>query len=267
VDDSSGWKADPTGRHKERFFNEEGAPTELVRDIESLDEGPTEHSPDTSTQDLLASDMVESDDERTLLATYVVSDTSIPLAQQNLPAEPEPLSAPGLVVIKRRRSWWLIAAACILAVLLIGASVVALNQRDSANEWKKNDQAEVHKYKSEVASYNSEVSSYNSEVSKNNQLSSTLVSTQSQLSAVANQKAQALDQNSVLTASLNDAANVATDLSTCVSDTYNVITAITNESNLGYYDPNLLSEATTAGQTCHQAQSEESSLQQTLSGG
>ena len=76
--------------------------------------------------------------------------------------------------VRPRRKWWLIASACVLAVLLIVASAIAVQQHNVANKWMNDD--------------NAEVKDYHGEVHKNAALYATIVSTQSQLSAVSNQK-------------------------------------------------------------------------------
>ena len=44
MDEQSGWRPDPTGRHQERYFRASGIPTDHVRDggIESTDEDRVE---------------------------------------------------------------------------------------------------------------------------------------------------------------------------------------------------------------------------------
>ena len=47
MEDTAGWRPDPTGRHEERYFRSPGIPTNWVRNdgIESTDEGPSDRGP------------------------------------------------------------------------------------------------------------------------------------------------------------------------------------------------------------------------------
>jgi hypothetical protein len=88
-----------------------------------------------------------------------------------------------------------------------------------------------------------------------------------QLSAVANAKAKALDQNALLIQLTNQAGTVSNELSTCVDDMDSLITEIDNVlSDLSYNDPYLQSNADAAGQICSTAQQDNQTLQATLSG-
>jgi hypothetical protein len=87
------------------------------------------------------------------------------------------------------------------------------------------------------------------------------------LSAVANAKAKALDQNALLIQLTNEAGTVSNELSTCVDDMDSLITEIDNDlSDLYYNDPYLQSNADAAGQICSTAQQDNQQLQSTLSG-
>ena len=147
----------------------------------------------------------------------------------------------------------------VLSLLLIGAGVLAYQQHSVADKWMHDDQQEVKKnagLTSQVHSLNGQVSNLNGQVSNLN----------GQLSAVANEKAKALDQNAVLSSALQDASSVANDLSTCVDDTAVMISDISDALSSGFVSASAYSDATTAGQVCRQAQSEESALQVVLAG-
>ena len=161
---------------------------------------------------------------------------------------------------KSRRKRVPIILVSVLCLLLIGAGVLAFQQHSVADKWMHNDQQEVHKN----AALSSQVSSLHGQVSNLNGQVSNL---QSQVSAVSNQKEKALDQNAVLTSALNDAAGVANDLNTCVNDTEVVLTDVSDSLSSGFVSPSLQSDATTSGEVCRQAQTEESALQAVLSGG
>ena len=254
------WQTDPTGRHQERYFNNEGIPTESVRNdgIESIDEGPSAMdsstpSPTDSTVAIVGPPAAanQSLETASLVARYRAPMVETPNTQLNRAVEASPPSP--IFIVRHQRSWWLIAAACVLAVLLIVTGVIVVQQHHVANKWMSDDNAEVKKYQTEVH--------------ENVALYGTLVSTRSQLSAVASQKEKALDQDAVLTTALDDATSVASILSTCVDDTDTVLSEIDSSLNSGFIDPSLESDATTAGQVCSQAQSENATLQRTLSGG
>ena len=182
-----GWQTDPTGRHQERYFNSEGVPTKSVRNdgLESIDEGPSAMgtSAPVPTDDIVTNAVPPSvvspvaanqpPETASLVASYrapmvEAPDTQVNAADEALPATSDSHS--------RATSAQLVAHsfACVLAVLLIVASVIAVQQHNVANKW--------------MDDYNAEVKDYHGEVHKNAALYATLVSTQSQLSAVSNQK-------------------------------------------------------------------------------
>lgn len=161
---------------------------------------------------------------------------------------------------KFRRNRVSIILVSILCLLLVGAGVLAFQQNSVANKWMHDDQQEVHKN----AALSSQISSLHGRVSNLNGQVSNL---QSQVSAVSNQKEKAEDQNAVLTSALQDAANVADQLDTCVTDTQVVLSDISDSLNSGFLSPSLQSDADTAGSVCSQAQTDDNALQQVLSGG
>ncbi|MGO9855282.1 MAG: hypothetical protein ACLPYY_09595 [Acidimicrobiales bacterium] len=78
-----------------------------------------------------------------------------------------------------------------LAVLLVVASVIAVQQHNVANRWMNDYNAAVKEYHAEVHKNAVDVKDYHAEAHKNAALYATLLSTQSQLSAAANQKQKA----------------------------------------------------------------------------
>ncbi len=98
------------------------------------------------------------------------------------PVEPAvaayPPGPPPIVTVRRRHSKWLLAVAFVLAALLITASVIAVQQHNVASKW-------MNDYNAEAKNYHAEAKNYHAEVHKNAALYATLLSTQSQLSAVA----------------------------------------------------------------------------------
>lgn len=296
--ENTGWRTDPLGRHEERYFKGSGEATPLVRNngVESYDlradaarpganepvlPQPTEvsnpdsvlaaGSPDTAwdappatstpTEDSPtgSTNLGEPDAETPRRVSHYVGttpDATLPVPVDLVPAVPY---AQPPTVVKRKRSRLGIAAVILVVLVLIGAGGLAYQQHTVANTWMHDDQQEVQKntaLSSHVSSLNGQVSNLDGQVS----------SLQTQLSSVANQKAKALDQNAVLTTALNDAAGVANDLNTCVNDTQIVLTDISTVVSGGFVPASAESDATTTGDVCRQAQSEESALQAALAG-
>ena len=232
--ENPGWRADPLGRHEERYFKGSGEATPLVRNngLESYDvhadtappganepvpPQPTEvseadsvlatGSPDTAwsaqpptstpTEDSPtgSTEMGEPDAETPRrVAHYVGTTPDATLPVPVVPVPAVPYAQPPIVA-KRKRSPLGIAAVILVVLLLIGAGVLAYQQHTVANKWMHDDQQEVQKNNA----LSSHVSSLNGQVSS---LDGQVSSLQSQLSTVANQKAKALDQNAVLTTAL-----------------------------------------------------------------
>ncbi len=161
-----GWFQDPTGRHPERYFDDNGLPTQLVRSngVEFLDVGPS----------------VSAD------ATIAAPPSPIPLASYRESARdqyhwprtsgpPEPSAPPAAPTFEiRNRIWGMLVVVCLLVILLSAAIVVAFQQHQDADRWQTR--------------YHSEVARYQTEVRKNVNLYADLVTTLQQLSAVTNQK-------------------------------------------------------------------------------
>jgi uncharacterized protein HemX len=229
--DFPGWHSDPTGRHPERYFDSSGLPTPLVRSggQEFTDFDTLHPAPPPFVQ----SAPTDAYDPPTLQVPAVT------------PPPPPPR--------RSKRNWWLIGAACLLVVLFAAAVTAAFQQHSDATTWKHDDQAEQSKYEGEAHRAQS--------------LSATLASTKQQLSSVTNQKNTAVSKDNVLATALQDAASIASDLSMCVSDTDTMINDATTSLNTGLLDPTLDIDATTAGDVCREAQSENATMQQALSGG
>ena len=219
MEDTAGWRPDPTGRHEERYFRSPGIPTNWVRNdgIESTDEGPSDRSTSadpisvpvshTTATPIPSSGIAHSG--ATTTGTTLVSAYREPLVDKPRPqtsAGNEDVSAsrPGVVLV-RERNWWLIAAACVLVVLLAAASVVAVQQHNAANNWMHEDHAEV--------------SDYHAEFHKNVELYSSLV--------LAQQRS-----------------------STCETDANRILFDLDVYFRKGFLPPSSKSDATTAGQAC-----------------
>lgn len=233
--DYPGWYQDPTRRHPERYFDSNGLPTQLVRsggheftDADALPAPPQPLSYLSATSG----------------AAYSPPTQQVPVVATSTPAP---------VPARRRRNWWLIGAACLVGVLLVAAITSAVEERQHANTWQHNYQAEQVKYEKEAHTAQS--------------LFASLASTKQQLSTVTNQKNSAVSESNTLATALEDAGTIASELDICVNDTDAVLNDGTESLNLGILDPNLESDATTAGDVCREAQSENATLQQALSGG
>jgi hypothetical protein len=271
-----GWYPDPSGRHQERYFNSDAVSTQRVRDngFESMDYPATVRtsayptrsaSSDVLDQTLVAQiEYVEAREvapalmpgrqgvEAALVARQTPAVVQTAIAPVSAPASPPPTP------VRRPRSRWLVAATCVLAALLGAAIAAGIEQHSVAETWMKADHTEVRKnaaLRAALGSSHGKVGSLKHQVS----------TLQIQLLAVSNQKQQALDQNATLTTSLQDASAVATDLNSCINDTETILNSVTTVSRIGSFPSS--SQIAAAQQVCNSAQSEEASLQQTLSGG
>jgi hypothetical protein len=231
--DFPGWHQDPTGRHPERYFDSNGLPTQLVR---SGEHEFTDADALPSAPPLFAYPSVPPP------APYDPPTLQVPAVPPPVPARPT-----------RSRKWRLIGAACLVGVLLVAAITAAVQERGDANTWKHNAQTEQTKYQKEAHAAQS--------------LYATLVSTKQQLATVTNQKNTAVNGENTLSTALQDAGSIASYLGTCVDDIDTMLNDISSSIDSEAVDPSLEPDATTAGDVCRQAQSENATLQQDLSGG
>jgi hypothetical protein len=189
-----GWQTDPTGRHQERYFDSAGVPTGLVRNdgFQFIDDRAASGIQTTGNSSPMRKDgkpaprFAEQPTGQVDGDTVAHTDSLLASLHKSLgpsdhysqPVAPAPAviqsGPPAIVRVRPRRNRWLIATACVLAVLLIVASVIAVQQHNVANKW--------------MNGYHAEVKDYNAEVHRNQALYATLVSKESLLSSVANQK-------------------------------------------------------------------------------
>jgi hypothetical protein len=237
--DYPGWNRDPTGRHPERYFDSNGALTQLVRNgqHEFTDSGFLQSTPPPPPFPY----------QPQLGASYDPPTQQVPAVTSSAPPP-----------ARRNRNWWLVGAGCILVVALVAALVAAFQQHKDADTWHNS-------YRSEVTIYKSEVAGYKSELRKSEFLYFALLSTQKQLSTATNEKNTAVSANAVLTTALGDAGVVAQELNTCVNDIENLISKAAAAAD-GHIAPSFDSDANTAGAVCRQAQSENTTMQETLRG-
>jgi hypothetical protein len=220
MEDSAGWKPDPTGRHEERYFRSPGIPTNRVRNdgIESTDEGPADRGSasaaisgsvsGTTPAPIPASDIAHNGLQAT--GSTLVSAYREPMVDKARPrtlaVHEEVIASRPAVVVVRERNWWLIAAACVLVVLLAAASVIAVQQHNAANK-------SMHEY-------HAAVSTYQAELHKNVGLYSSLVLTQQRFS-------------------------------TCGSDANRILFDLDAYFQRGFLPTSSKSDAAIAGQACH----------------
>lgn len=152
---------------------------------------------------------------------------------------------------------WIVASVLLVAALIVG--LIAINQTSSADKWRKDDQkalAELAVARRTIKSLNAKVATLNKNVS----------SLDTQLSAQANAKEKALDQNTVLGKIVAAESTVSTELNNCVTDLdlllRTVATALATNS-LRAAD-SITSEATTAGTVCRRAQADNQALQSAI---
>ena len=194
MDDQSGWRADPTGRHQERYFRPNGIPTNHVRDggIEFIDQDRAESAATHQDQPRVIARSISpplspsSGSEVTLPQTRPDHAQRVLVTRYASPANPDPTPDARTqntesVVDQRaaldwvdRRPWWLIATICLLVVLLVAASFFAIQQPREANTW--------------IAKYHTEVTDYHSEDHKSTSLFVSLLASQQRETTVTNQK-------------------------------------------------------------------------------
>jgi len=219
MEDTAGWRPDPTGRHEERYFRSPGIPTNWVRNdgIESTDEGPSDRGPasdpisapvsHTTATAIPSSGIAHSG--ATPTGTTLVSAYREPVVEKARPqtsaVNEDVIASRPAVVLVRERNWWLIAAACVLVLLLAAASVVAVQQHNAASKWMHEDHAEV--------------SDYHAEFHKNVELFSSLVLAQQRFS-------------------------------TCGTDANRILFDLDAYFRKGFLPTSSKSDAATAGQAC-----------------
>jgi hypothetical protein len=193
MNDQSGWQADPTGRHQERYFRPNGIPTNHVRDdgIESTDEDRSESattqadqprviarrispSSSPSSRSEVTHPQARSDDAQRVLVTRYAAPADTDRTPDARPQQTEAVVDQQALHWVDRRPWWLIATICLLVALLIAASFFAIRQHEEANTW--------------MTRYHAEVTDYHSEVHKSSSLFVLLVASQQRVMAVTNQK-------------------------------------------------------------------------------
>jgi len=184
MDDGSGWKPDPTGRHQERFFTANGIPTNRVRNdgVEATDEDRVASASSQELRRIVARPIPPPSSTG---VTKPWNETRL-ISRHVSPADPDPMhdaltgQVPAVAVQQarpvavRQRPWWLIAATGVLILLAITAGLFALQQHNQANKW--------------IREYHVEVSEDQTATRKDIALFASLLTSQQNLSAVTNQK-------------------------------------------------------------------------------
>ena len=190
MDGHSNWQTDPTRRHQERYFNDNGIPTDRVRDdgIEFTDEDRVESattdqsrsrvitrriSPPSSTSEVTIPYERPEGTQRVLVTRYAAPEVD-PAQDTSTGQTPAVASLHGPVDSVERRPWWLIVTMCLLVVLLVAASLFAIQQHNDADKWRNE--------------YHAEVANNRSEVHKTTGLFVSLLASQQRLSAMTKQK-------------------------------------------------------------------------------
>jgi hypothetical protein len=237
-----GWYQDPTGRHQERYFNSDGIPTQFVRNqgSESWDDGPA------SPVDAPAAS------QRPVASYRVPAGNEAYWAPQS---PPRSAVVPLPIVVRRQRNWWLIGASCFVIALLLSAAILGvIQQRNDADRWQSDYQAEATRYR---VAEGKDVAIY-----------AALVLSQEKLAAATTKNNDTpTSDNQTLAIVRREAGSIADELKLCTNDTATVISEIQDSLRAGFIDPSLDSNATDAGAVCREAQSETSSLQVAVSAG
>jgi hypothetical protein len=272
--DQAGWFVDPTGRHQHRYFDGESW-SEHVADegVTGLDP-PGESAASTGVDEAAspAARPVPDPDDWQATATPIALASAKPVVQvleaRVLPAETTRPAPDGRRARFRRvRRWHLGVAASVLLVASVVLGLCFRQQHSVASQWQQRDRQHLALYQEEVLRLqqtSAALADSKSQVATLTKKSSALAT---QLSRVANEKAKAIDQNTVLGKALTLSGHVAGELNTCVDDMQTLLTDISAVINLGANPAQLQVDANVAGQDCTTAQTDNSRLQQTLAGG
>jgi hypothetical protein len=197
MDDQSGWRPDPTGRHQERYFRVSGIPTDQVRDdgIESTDEDRVESAAThqghprviarrisqpslTPIPSELTIPQARPDSAQRVLVTRYAAPADVNSTQDASTQQTTAVASQQAALDSvAPRPWWLIMTMCLLVVFLVSASVFAIQQHNEANKW--------------MTEYHAEVTHARSEAHESASLFASLLASQQQVTAATNQKKNA----------------------------------------------------------------------------
>jgi len=259
------WREDPFREHQERFFNESGKPTRLVRTdgVYTLSPQVEMRSPtdDADTPpaavDVARTGPSADDSERAALSAASTDfhelgrDNGNPVAHFAAPTTYDTLSAPGGPALpdvgtqhsrkaRRKRSRLEVVAFSLVALLLVGTGVLAFQQHSVANKWMHDDQQAVR---------------------DNAELRTALHQSHARVDTV-NQQMSGLHAKAVL-----DTAAITSALTPCVVDVNTVANDLSRIVTYNTQPSSSLSDGAAAQQTCAQAQAWNQHLQHDLSGG
>src|ERR1700733_7717485 len=196
MDDQSGGRPDPTGRHQERYFRANGIPTDHVRDggIESTDEDRVESAathqdhprviarrisePSSATSPSeVAIPRARPDGAQRVLVTRYAAPADVDSTQDAPTQQTTAVASQARSDSIVPRPWWLIIPTCLLLVFLVAASVFAIQQHNEANKW--------------MTKYHAAVTDERSEAHESASLFVSLLASQQRVTVATNQKNKA----------------------------------------------------------------------------
>ena len=267
--ETPGWREDPFREHQERFFNESGEPTRFVRTdgVYTLSPHVEMRSPTDSTDAPPAADVAingpsADDSERADLSAASTDlhelggadpgqDNGNPMGQSIAATTYHALSSPGSPAPpdsgiqpsrkpRRKRSRLEVVAFSLVALLLVGAGVLAFQQHSVAEKWMHDDQQEVQ---------------------HNAELGTALRQSHARVDTLNRQ------MSGLLAKTVLDAAAIAGDLTPCVVDVNTVANDLRQIVTYNAQPSSSLADGTAAQQVCAQAQAWNQHLQHDFSGG
>jgi hypothetical protein len=171
-----------------------------------------------------------------------------------------PVSAPSLSALRGKP---VIVIAAVLAVALIA---IAVNQNSVAKKWRDHEHVEAARNQTLSSRLNEANATLTTMSAQLSSLQGHVSRLKSQLSAVANAKEKAIDQETLFKEVAVAAGRVSDALSGCVNDMRGLISEIAADVSSSTFDPYLESNAASAGDACAYAQNANAALQNEISG-
>jgi hypothetical protein len=154
-----------------------------------------------------------------------------------------------------------------LTAALLASVLIAVQQNSVAGKWRSRDRVEVARanaLSTQLTAAQKSVATLNSRVAA---LDVRQAQLKNQLSAVANAKEKAIDQNTLLAQVNAEAGVVAEKLNTCVNETNAWLAEFNTDVQGNIDDPYLVPNADAASQDCAIAQQDNQQLQTILGNG
>ncbi len=151
-------------------------------------------------------------------------------------------------------------------LLAAGLIAIAVNQNSVAKKWRNNERVEAARSQtltSRLTDANNSLTAMSAELTT---LHGQVSHLKSRLSAAANAKEKAIDQETLFKTVAIDAGRVSDALSSCVNNMRGLINEIARDVSSQSFDPYLEQNAAAAGNACAYAQNANSALQSELSG-